>query len=205
MMLVGLTGGVASGKSHVAKVFAELGAYLIDADRLAHSMILPGTEAYREILEHFGHDILDPSGLINRKRLGDIVFSDPPGLQKLNEIVHPRVFSEQNRLVAEFAQRSPNGIIIFDAALLVETGAYKRVDKNVVAYCDPAVQLSRFMTRDHLTAEEAMTRIRTQLPIAEKLRIADYRIDTSGTFKETRAQIARIFQDLQRMVRLDMK
>lgn len=205
MLHVGLTGGLACGKSHAAQVFSELGASVIDADHVAHEVILPGTAAYREIVEHFGSSVLNPDDTINRKRLGDIVFSDPAALQKLNAIVHPRVFAEQERLLAECAQRNPHGLVIFDAPLLIETGAHKRVHKLVVVFCDPALQLARLMARDHLTREEALARIRAQLPVEEKLCLSDYRIDTSGTFKETHTQVEQIYKDLVRIALLDRK
>ncbi len=205
MLLVGLTGGVASGKSHAGKVFAELGAFIIDADQVAHQVIAKGTDAYHEVVAYFGSPILNPDGAIDRKRLGEIVFSDPQALQKLNAIIHPRVFEEQLRLVEEFSRYSPHGIVIFDAPLLVETDAHTRMNKNVVVFCDPVLQLSRLMARDQMTAEQAISRIQSQLAIEEKLRIADYRIDTSGTFKETHSQAERIYKDLQRIALLDMK
>lgn len=203
MLHVGLTGGVASGKSHAAQVFAELGAFVIDADHVAHQVIMPGAAAYHEIVDYFGEGVLSADGTINRKKLGEIVFSDPAALQKLNTIVHPYVFAEQDRRVTEFAERNSMGIVIVDAALLVETGAHKRVNKLIVVFCDPALQLARLMARDQLTREDALARIRAQLPVEAKLRMADYRIETSGTLKETRHQIERVYKDLMRMARLE--
>ena len=205
MLQVGLTGGLACGKSHAAQVFAELGAFIIDADKVAHAVMAPGLPAYRDVVARFGPEVLHPDGAINRKRLGDIVFADPAALRDLNAIVHPRVFDEQARLVVEYVQHSLHGIVLFDAPLLIETGAHRRVGRVVVVFCDPALQLVRLMNRDHLGREAALTRIRSQMPIEDKLAQADYRIDTSGTFKETRTQIEQIYKDLQRMALLDMK
>jgi dephospho-CoA kinase len=196
MLHVGLTGGIASGKSHAARVFAELGAHVIDGDKLAHDLMAPGRAAYDEIVAYFGPEILNADGTIQRKVLADIVFHDQEALRKLNAIVHPKVMEEEARLVSEYAEINPLGVVIIDAALLVESRAYTILDKLIVVYCDPKVQLSRLMARDNLSLEEAEARIAAQMPMEEKLKVADYRIDTSETFKETRAQIEQIYKEL---------
>lgn len=192
-LMVGLTGGIACGKSHSTKVFAELGAYVIDADEIAHDVIRSGQPAYEEIVAHFGRDILDPSGEIDRRRLGAIIFSDPASRQKLNSIVHPRVIEQEAYRSGEIIGRVGNCIIIVDAALMVEAHYHTRFDKLVVVHCKPELQLHRLVTRDGLSYQEAEQRISTQMPLSEKLKLANYVIETSGTYRQSRAQIAAIY------------
>lgn len=202
MLHVGLTGGIACGKSHAARVFAELGAYIIDADKLAHELMSPGKTAYGDVVAHFGPEILNDDESINGEKLGHIVFSDPGALTKLNSIVHPKVIEEEARLASEYAKKNPLAIVIVDAALLIEAGAHTIFDKLIVVYCEPKVQLARLMARDEFTMEEAQTRIRAQLPLEEKIKLADYKIDASGTFKETKLQIEEVYRELVKLALL---
>ncbi len=195
-MQVGLTGNIASGKSHASSVFAELGTHIIDADIIAHELFVPGTETYRTVVQAFGTAILAADGTINRKVLGDIVFHQPEQRLRLNALVHPDVVAEVMRRTFELAKQGFEGIVVVDAALMVESGFYKTQDCLIVVTCDPALQLVRVMARHGLSAEEARLRIDAQMPVAEKIKLADYTIDTSGTYASTREQIERIYRDL---------
>jgi dephospho-CoA kinase len=196
MLHVGLTGNIASGKSHTASLFAELGAHIIDADRVVHELMACGTQTYGRIVEAFGSKILNPNKAIDRRRLAQIVFFDEEQRKLLNSLTHPDVHGEILRRIFNLEQTAPNGIVIVDAALMVETGGYKIYHRLVVVTCDPALQLSRLMSRDKLTEEEAKARMASQMPIEEKIKLADYTIDTSGTLKHTHDQVEAVYRDL---------
>jgi len=196
MLHVGLTGNIASGKTNARRVFAELGAHAIDADEIAHDLLSPMGEVYRQVVRNFGEGIVDEDGTINRRRLGSVVFGDCEKRKLLNSLVHPGVRAEVRRRIADLESTHSAGIIIIDAALMVETGSYRNYDKLVVVYCDPALQLDRLLRRGGLTLQEAKSRIDSQMPVEEKLKAADYRIDTSGTFSQTRGQIEAVYRDL---------
>jgi dephospho-CoA kinase len=196
MLQVGLTGNIASGKSHASSVFAELGVRIIDADVIAHELFTPGTETYSKVVKVFGTGILAADGTINRKVLGDIVFHQPEQRLTLNSLVHPDVVAEVLRQTFELTRKGFAGIVMVDAALMVESGYYKTQDCLIVVTCDPALQLLRVMDRHGLSAEEARLRIDAQMPVAEKIKLADYTIDTSGTYASTREQIERVYRDL---------
>jgi dephospho-CoA kinase len=197
MLKVGLTGSIAVGKSYVLSVLAELGCVTFDADKIAHLVMEPGRPAYDDILREFG-TVLSVDGSIDRKKLGTIVFADEGRRKRLNEIVHPRVIEEQNRLLGEAEARDPNGIAVIDAALMIESGGYKRFDKLIVVYCDRETQIERLMRRAHVTRQDAEQRIAAQMTSEEKLRYADYRINTGGTFEETRQRVVAVHTDLLR-------
>jgi len=196
MLHVGLTGNIASGKTNARRVFTELGAHPIDADEIAHDLLAPMGEVYQKVVENFGEGIVDEDGTINRKKLGSIVFGDCEKRQLLNSLVHPAVRAEVQRRITALESAYAAGVIIIDAALMVETGSYRNYDKLVVVYCEPALQLDRLLRRGGLTLEEAKARITSQMPVEEKLKVADYRVDTSGTFGQTREQIETIYRDL---------
>lgn len=196
----GLTGGVACGKSTVARYFHDLGAFIIDADRIGHEVIEPGRPAYQEILHHFGNDILDPSGRIDRKKLGPLVFADPQQLQALNAIVHPRIIARGQELAAQQRRGNPHAVVIFDAALIFEAGLGGTLHKVLVAWCRPEQQLERLMAKAGVTRKEAERRIHAQMPVEEKRRRADYLIDCSGTLEQSRAQAEAIYQELKQIV-----
>ncbi len=196
MLQVGLTGNIASGKSHASSVFAELGAQIIDADLIAHELFTPGTATYSKVVQAFGNHILAADGAINRKILAEIIFHQRERRLLLNSLVHPDVGAEVMRRTFELAKQGFNGIVMVDAALLVESGFYKTQDYLIVVTCDPALQLLRVMNRCGLNAEEARLRIDAQMPATEKIKLADYTIDTSGTYANTREQIERIYRDL---------
>jgi dephospho-CoA kinase len=197
----GLTGGVASGKSTVARYFQDLGAYIIDADRVGHESIEPGRPAFEEILDHFGRDILDASGHIDRKKLGPMVFADPQELRALNAIVHPRIIARSNELALEYHARNPHAVVIVDAALIFESGIGGTLRKIIVAWCRPEQQEERLMAKAGVSLEEAERRIHAQMPVEEKRRRADYVIDCSGTLEQSRVQADAIFGELSGIVR----
>ncbi len=197
MLRVGLTGGLASGKSFVGHTLADLGCRLIQADELGHQVLLPGAEAYSEVLHEFGSGILDPDGFINRKKLGEVVFGDPELLEKLSKIVHPLVGARQKRMIEEIVQADPKAIIVVEAAILVETGSYKKCDRLIVAVCSDEQQMERAMRRGAYTREEVLARLSSQLPLEEKLKLADYVIDTSGTKEHTIEQVRVVYGSLR--------
>jgi dephospho-CoA kinase len=198
MLMIGLTGGIASGKSLVARVFKDLGAHLIDADKIVHDLLEPGEAAYREVLEHFGSGVRLPSGAIDRRKLGEIVFNDHEEREWLNRCLHPRVFEVYTSQVRHLRERDRNAVIVLDAALLIETGYHKRMDKVVVVYAEEKQQLKRLMERDRLTVEQALARIRSQMPLQEKRRHADYVIENTGSREETERQAREVFAGCRR-------
>lgn len=199
MLKVGLTGSIAVGKSYVLSVLAELGCVTFDADRIAHLVMEPGRPAYDDVLREFGEAVLAADGSIDRKTLGAIVFADEARRKRLNEIVHPRVIEEQNRLLGDAQARDPNGIAVIDAALMIESGGYRRFDKLIVVYCGRETQIERLMRRAGIPREAAEQRLAAQMSSEEKLRYADYRINTEGTFEETRRLVVDVHADLLRV------
>jgi dephospho-CoA kinase len=197
MLRVGLTGGLASGKSFVGHALAGLGCLLIQADELGRQVQEPGGEAYGDIVREFGPEILDPKGFIDRRQLGRIVFHDPERLERLNALVHPHVRERRRRIEEEFEGTHPHGIAVTEAAILIETGSYREFDRLIVATCRPEQQVERAMARDHLTREEVLDRMRRQMPLEEKVKHADYAIDTSGPKEDTIAQTRGVFESLR--------
>lgn len=193
---IGLTGGIASGKSTVSSLFRSLGAHVIDADILSRQVVEPGKVAWKEIVDYFGTGILLSDGTLDRKKLGSIVFQDLPKREVLNHIVHPRVLEEEARLYQDLRFKYPNALIITDAALLIEAGSYKRLSKLIVIYVDEQTQLQRLMLRDGISAEEAWSRIRSQMPLSEKVKYADYIIDNRGSLEETRQQVEVLYREM---------
>lgn len=197
MLKVGLTGGIATGKSFVLSVLGELGCEVMDADQTAREVVEPGQPAFDEIVAHFGREIVGADSRLDRAKLGAIVFNDAAQRARLNSIVHPKVFEAQARRMAEVESRNPQAVVVIDAALMIETGSYRRFDKLVVVHCQPEIQLQRLMTRNNLTQEEATARISSQMPSAEKLKFADFAINTSLGFEDTRRQIESLYEQLQ--------
>ena len=194
MLKVGLTGSISVGKSFVVSVFRDLGCTTFDADKIAHTVMEPGHEAFDDIVREFGRVVLGADGAIDRAKLGAIVFADSERRSLLNEIVHPRVIVEQNRLLAEAERADPHGIAIVDAALMIESGGYKRFDKLIVVFCSRETQIERLMKRNNIAREEAELRVAAQMSSEEKRRYADYEIDTSGTQEETRARVGEVYE-----------
>ncbi len=197
MLRVGLTGGLASGKSFVGGQLAALGCFVIQADELGHQVQQKDAEAYQEILDEFGSGILLPDRQIDRRRLAQEVFGDPERLRKLNEIVHPRVRARIEKLLAEFAARQPQGIAVVEAAILIETGSYRQYDRLIVAVASEQQQIARAMARDHISRQEAEQRMRRQMPLADKMKLADYIIDTSGSKGHTIEQTRAVYESLR--------
>jgi len=196
MLKVGLTGSIAVGKSFVCSMFRELGCDVLDADQTARDVVLPGTAGLKKITDHFGNDILKENGELDRAKLGAIVFADRESREMLNSIVHPLVFEAQDCWFTDREAKNPDGIAIVDAALMIESGGYKRFTKLIVVWCEPAIQLGRLMARDSVTEAEALRRIEAQMPQAEKKKYADFLIDTSNGYEDTRRQAAEIFERL---------
>jgi dephospho-CoA kinase len=201
--IFGLTGGVACGKSTVARFFQDLGARIIDADRIGHELIEPGRAAYQEIVRRFGEEILDPTGAIDRRKLGARVFADAEHLRQHNALLHPRIIARVGELAREHQARDAHAVVIVDAALIFESGIGGTLRKVIVAWCRPEQQLERLMAKTGLSRDEAERRIRAQMPLEEKRRRADYVIDCSGSKEETRRQVEALFPELERLVRPD--
>ncbi|HEX8639040.1 MAG TPA: dephospho-CoA kinase [Pyrinomonadaceae bacterium] len=197
MLKVGLTGSIAVGKSYVCEVLRELGAFVLDADRTAREVVERGTAGLRRIVEHFGAEILQPNGELDRARLGAIVFADERRRQLLNSIVHPLVFEAQNDWLRKRERENPHKIAVIDAALMIESGSYKRFNKLIVVWCEPEIQLQRLVSRDNLSEAEALRRINAQMSQQEKKRYADFLIDTSAGFPTARTQTIEIFERLK--------
>ncbi|MHB8844552.1 MAG: dephospho-CoA kinase [Nitrospirota bacterium] len=197
MLIVGLTGGIASGKSLVSRVLRDLGAHVIDADKIVHDLLGAGQDACREVAHHFGPDILQPDGSIDRRKLGDIIFNHPEERAWLNQCIHPRVFEAYSHQVRHISERQPDAIVVMDAALLIETGYHKKVDKLIVVYADRKEQLKRLMERDRFTLEQAMARISSQMPLDEKRTYADFVIENTGTRDEAEQQTREVFAKLK--------
>lgn len=173
MLLVGLTGGVATGKTTVARAFRDCGAYVIDADVLAREVVQPGKPAWKDIVKAFGARVLQPDRTLDRAALARIVFRDARKLRRLGRIIHPRVARLQARLTREIARKDPRAVIIYDAPVLIEAGAHRRMDRIVVVAADQQTQIARLVKRNGLTRAEALRRVRSQLPLSTKLRLAD--------------------------------
>ncbi len=201
MLRVGLTGSIGVGKSYVASVFVELGCHLLDADVTAREVVMPGTPGLKVITHEFGEEILNRDGTLDRKRLGALVFADENQRQRLNHILHPFIIARQDEIMNAWEAEDPDGIGIIDAALMIESGGYKRFDKLIVVHCRPEVQLERLMLRDKLSREEAERRINSQMPQEEKQKFADYLIDTSDGFDLTRARTVEVYNQLIRIIR----
>jgi dephospho-CoA kinase len=197
MLLVGLTGGLASGKSHVGRQLEEFGCMLVEADRLGHQVLMPGGEAYRAAIDEFGPHILTPEGIIDRRKLAAEVFDRPERLEKLNTLVHPWVRARTRALIDDFAAADPDGIAVVEAAILIETGSYRNYDRLIVVICTEEQQIARAMDRDGITREEALARLGRQLPLEEKMKYADYVIDTSGTRENTAGQTRAVYNALR--------
>jgi dephospho-CoA kinase len=195
----GLTGGIASGKSTVASMLRDLGAHIVDADKIGHEMLLSTSPAYPELVAAFGHGILDAAGRIDRKKLGPMVFSDPVKLQQLNRIVHPRIIERTGQLAAQICSQHPGAVVVVDAALIYETGIPGRFAKTIVAWCRPEQQIKRLIEKNSLSREEAEQRIASQMPAEEKRRRANFVVDCSGSLEETRRQVENLYPVLKQL------
>lgn len=197
MIVAGLTGSIASGKSTVADFLRRFGAVIIDADRIAHEVVTPGRPACREIASLFGEEILLPDGAIDREKLGRLVFNDAEHRRRLETIVHPRVSAEIDRRMLEISRDQPDAVIIMDIPLLFETGRSEGLAEIIVVYTPQSVQLKRLMQRNGLDRDEAEARMASQMPIDEKVARATMVIDNSGTLDETERQTLAIYRQLE--------
>jgi len=199
MLRVGLTGSIAVGKSYVTSIFAELGCHVLDADQTAREVVLPGSPGLEALAEAFGREVINSDGTLNRQRMGEIVFADDAQRQKLNHILHPFIIARQDEIMREWEREDPEGIGVIDAALMIESGGYRRFDKLIVVHCRPEVQLERLMLRNGLSREAAEARINSQMPQAEKQKFADYLIDSSDGFELTRKRTVEVYNDLAQL------
>ena len=199
MLKVGLTGGLACGKSFVGEALAGFGCLLVEADQLGHEALAPGGEAHEGVVREFGCGILAENGEINRRALAAQVFGSPERLARLNALVHPPVVRRENELIAEFARREPDGIAVVEAAILIETGSYKRFDKIILVTCREDQQVERAMRREGAVLEDIEARLARQMPLEEKRKYADFVIDTAGVKEDTLRRTAEVYQALRRM------
>jgi dephospho-CoA kinase len=206
MLKVGLTGGIASGKSAVGEMFVALGAHLVQADRIAHQLMLPGQPVYNDVVRHFGGGILNPDLSVNRAKLAETAFGKAPSasasrIEELNRIVHPAVIRSQDEWMEEMGRQDPHAVAIVEAALILEAGAAKRFDRLIVVTCSDEQRIARFAARQKLELEaarkEVARRMAAQLPEAEKIKAADFVIDNSGSLEQTREQVRQVWEHLR--------
>jgi dephospho-CoA kinase len=196
MLKVGLTGSIAVGKSFVLGVLAELGCRVLDADLTAREVVAPGTAGLNAVVATFGNEILRADGALDRARLGAIIFADEAQRQVLNSILHPFIIGAQDDQIRRWQEESPDSIAVIDAALMIESGGFRRFDKLIVVHCRPEVQLERLILRDGLSPKDAAQRIAAQMPQNEKMKYADFLIDTSEGFDSARKRTEAVFQEL---------
>lgn len=199
MLVAGLTGGMGCGKSFVARAFGDLGAHIIEADELGHEVMLPGQETRDRIAAAFGAEIVGPDGNIDRAALAAMVFGSPSELQRLNAIVHPAVRARALKTMKEIGARDAHAVVIYVAAILLESGAYRDVEKVIVVTCTRAQQLERAMAREGAVEEGVLARLERQMPLEKKKAFADYLIDTSGTKEDTLHQTKIVWENLRRL------
>ena len=197
MLRVGLTGSIAVGKSFVSATLAELGCHVLDADRTAREVVARGSAGLAKVVEIFGAEVLGADDELDRAKLGAIVFANQKQREILNSILHPFIIAAQDEQLKTWEAEDPHGIGVVDAALMIESGGYKRFDKLIVVHCRPEIQLARLMARNNLTREEAERRVAAQMPQEEKIHYADFLIDNSGDLPETRRQIEEVYSKLR--------
>jgi dephospho-CoA kinase len=199
-LLVGLTGGIASGKSLVCRIFRELGAHIVDADQLSREVVRPFSPAWKGIVETFGTDILGEDNEIDRTALAEIIFSDEKKRRLLEAIVHPRIADETASRVTELEKKHPRGIIIVDAALMIEVEQHENFERLIVVFVDEETQARRLMERDLLGKADAYRRIEAQMPLTQKIEFADYVIDNNGSPEHTKKEVKRVYGELEKLV-----
>jgi dephospho-CoA kinase len=197
MLIVGLTGGVASGKTAVSQVLKEEGAYIVDADQIARELVQPHKPAWNELVKAFGKEILQEDEFINRKKLAERVFGDLKHRKYLNQILHPQIKEEMDRRTKEIGQKDPEAIVVIDAPLLVELGAHRKVDKLIVVTSTPMQQMERLKERDGRSPEEALGIFSAQMPVEEKVKLADFVIRNEGSLEEMKKRVREVFQELK--------
>ena len=199
-LLVGLTGGMGSGKSLAASYFKALGAQMIDADRISRELVAPGKPAWKEIIEEFGSNVLNPDQTLNRKQIAAIVFNDESKRKKLEDIIHPRVIVEERRLYEKYRQKNSRVLAVIDAALLIESGNYKNVDKVVVVQCGKEEQIRRVMERDGTAHSEVEKRLNSQMPLEEKVGFGDCILRNDDTRESLKSQVGELYRNLRDQV-----
>ena len=199
-LLVGLTGGMGSGKSLAASYFKTLGAQMIDADRISRELVAPGKPAWKEIIEEFGSNVLNPDQTLNRKQIAAIVFNDESKRKKLEDIIHPRVIVEEHRLYEKYQQENSRVLAVIDSALLIESGNYKNVDKVVVVQCGKEEQIRRVMERDGTARSEVEKRLNSQMPLEEKVVFGDYILRNDDTRESLKSQVGELYRNLRDQV-----
>jgi len=200
MLIVGLTGGVASGKTAVSQVLKEEGAYIIDADQIARELVQPHKPAWNEVIRAFGKEILQEDGFIHRKKLADKVFADPKKRKLLNQILHPRIKEEMDRRTKEIGQKDSEAIVVIDAPLIVELGDHREMDKLIVVASTQTQQIERLKERDGIGPEEALRILSSQMPVEEKVNLADFVIRNEGSLEETKKRAKEVFKELRKVV-----
>lgn len=201
MIIVGLTGGLGAGKTTIAGLFQDCGAKIIDADQLARDVVKPGKPAWKDITKLFGDRVLCSDKTLNRQSLAQIVFQDPSQLKTLQDIIHPRIAREQAKSTKAIRQIDPHAIILYDAALLIEAGAHRRMDHVIVVKADRATQIARVAHRDGLTKAETLRRIRAQMPLRQKLHYADTVLDGSWPRSRLRPVVKSLYRTYQEEIR----
>jgi dephospho-CoA kinase len=206
LLKVGLTGGMASGKSVVGEMLASMGAHVVQADILAHELMQPGQSVYDEVVRRFGHGILDADGRVNRARLAEAAFGDPASgrasrIEELNQVVHPAVIKRQDEWMAEIGRREPEAVTVVEAALILEAGAAERFDRLMVVTCRPEQRIRRWARKKKMDEEsargEVSRRMAGQIPDEKKIEAADYVIDNSGSLDDTKRQVSELFAKLR--------
>jgi dephospho-CoA kinase len=199
MVIVALTGGIGSGKSSIAKMFKDEGAYVIDFDYLARVVVEPDKPAWKKIIDYFGPEILSPDRTLNRSVLAEIVFSDIKSRKALEGFTHPRIFEKRDTLIKDIKKKDPKAIVIVDIPLLFELSLKKKYDKVILVYVSRDVQIKRAIKRGVLTKEGVEKRLKTQIPIEEKKLLSDYIINNEGNMKDTRDQVRKVVHELKKL------
>jgi len=199
MLIVGLTGGVASGKTAVSEVLKEEGAYIIDADQIARELVQPHRPAWNELVRTFGKEILQEDGSIDRKKLAEMVFVDPNQRELLNRILHPLITGEMDRRTREIGQKNSEAVVVIDAPLLIERGYHRKMDKLIVVTSTQGQQIERLKEREGLNSEAALRILSSQMPLEEKVRLADIVIRNEGSLDETKKRAREVFQELKKL------
>jgi dephospho-CoA kinase len=200
MLIVGLTGGVASGKTTVSRVLKEEGAYILDADQMARELVQPHTPAWRKLIKVFGKDILREDGSLHRKKLADKVFTNLRQRKLLNQILHPRIRKEMERRAKEIGQKDPEAVVVIDAPLLVELGDHRKMDKLIVVTSTQKQQIERLKERDGISSEEALRILSSQMPVKDKVKLADFVIRNEGSLQETKKKTREVYKELKEVV-----
>jgi dephospho-CoA kinase len=200
MLIVGLTGGVASGKTAASQFLKEEGAYIIDADQIARELVQPHKPAWNELIRAFGKEILQEDGSIHRKKLAEKVFADPKERKRLNQILHPRIKEEMGRRTKEIGQKDPKAIVVIDAPLLVELGDHQEMDKLIVVTSTQTQQIERLKDREGIGPKEAQKILSSQMPLGEKVKLADFVIGNEGSLEETKKRVREVFKELRKVM-----